>query len=439
MKTLLTIILTLFSLNTFCQNLITISTSPKVVPDGKKWILPTNKEILIEVSGGSLNSGTRCNADLLSNPRIISTIIEGEYGNPNSVYGILFKELEKVNYTNDYTFSIIPVSIVDQNFSLSSLAHESIKNVGKKQIVFMPGQRVYVSECLRSIQLVESNLNQSESAEINKKKKEQEAKEKSLEYKSVGNRLFNVTWSSLNGIDDWNDHGITGIKKILIRDKQEKFIIINEKGVVNTYDIRDIKNLENGKQEIGIGWLDQATITSNSDKTNIYILASKRQEMGHIYSNNDATMQIISDKEADNILNEIEVQKQKSDSIKENTYPKYASSKKIFEAFFIKKKSNGELKAQWINEDKRIVNFSAVYGVRLKDFNELQLYPELKKEIEKQMQDKSSGMYYLSLDVTERLQEVSKGVLQKDREQISVHEFYKGDYDRPQEIYKQAK
>jgi len=45
-------------------------------------------------------------------------------------------------------------------------------------------------------------------------------------------------------------------------------------------------------------------------------------------------------------------------------------------------------------------------------------------------------MYYLSLNVMERIQEVKKGVFETDHENIVVHEFYKGDYNRPTERYK---
>jgi hypothetical protein len=160
----------------YSQNYITITQTPQVVPDGKKWILQTNQKNMIEVSNGSLKSGTLCNADLFSNPRIITTIIEGDYGYPNQEYSILFKELEKVPYANYNTFIINPLSIVNNDFDLSSLKYNPVENVGKKQITFMPGQKLFVVECLRSIQLLEINLNQNEIEEINIKLKESDQK-----------------------------------------------------------------------------------------------------------------------------------------------------------------------------------------------------------------------------------------------------------------------
>jgi hypothetical protein len=170
-----------------------------------------------------------------------------------------------------------------------------------------------------------------------------------------------------------------------------------------------------------------------------YLRTIHHQDMGHTYISIDATSELITDNEVGNILKQIEVQNHIADSIRENTYPKYVSSKELFEAFFIKKKSNGQLKAQWINQDKRIVNFSAVvrdHGIRLIDFSAIPLYPELRSKIEKEMSDKAPGMYYFSVDVIERVQEVKKGALATDHEQIFVHEFYEGTYGNPKERYK---
>ena len=443
MKTLITYLLIVglvsFADKGYSQSLITIGQTPKQVPQGKKWVLATNQKILMEVTDGSLITGNLCNARLLSNPNIVTAILEGEYGRPNSVYGLLSKGLEKTPYTNANTYSIIPLSVVDNDFSLSTLKETPPENAGKKEAVFMPGQKVYVSGCLVSIQLIEANLSQSELQIVNQKRKEQEIKEKSLEYKPVGNRLLNILRSDLNGKDDWSNKGITGLKKIIIRDKEDKFILINEKGIVTTYDIGSKKNLENGQQEFEIGRFDKATLTFNDNNVKAYLRTIHHQDMGHTYISIDATSELITDNEVGNILKQIEVQNHIADSIRENTYPKYVSSKELFEAFFIKKKSNGQLKAQWINQDKRIVNFSAVvrdHGIRLIDFSAITLYPELRSKIEKEMSDKAPGMYYFSVDVIERVQEVKKGALATDHEQIFVHEFYEGTYGNPKERYK---
>lgn len=180
MKGLFTTILCCLLTTSYGQTVI-LGNYPKTVPQGKKWILPTGKEILIEVTSGTLRSGNMCNALILSNPKIVKGIVEGDYGRPNEAYAILFKELDKVAYTNNYTYSILPVSIVDSKFSLYDLQYKNIEDVGSKQIVFYPGQKVYVGECLQSLQLLEVNLTAKELADI--KKKEDEAKMAELKKK----------------------------------------------------------------------------------------------------------------------------------------------------------------------------------------------------------------------------------------------------------------
>jgi len=180
MKELFTTILCCLLATSYGQTVI-LGNYPKTVPQGKKWILPTGKEILIEVTSGTLRSGNMCNALILSNPKIVKGIVEGDYGRPNEAYAILFKELDKVAYTNNYTYSILPVSIVGSKFSLYDLQYKNIEDVGSKQIVFYPGQKVYAGECLQSLQLLEVNLTAKELADI--KKKEDEAKMAELKRK----------------------------------------------------------------------------------------------------------------------------------------------------------------------------------------------------------------------------------------------------------------
>jgi hypothetical protein len=154
-----------FTLNCFAQKAIVITGTPKNVPPGKKWVLATAQDILVELSESSLNSGSRCNADLGSTPRILGSIVEGDYGHPKEVYGILFKELNKVHYANSLTYSIVPVALVDSKFILSELSMKPLDLVGQRLITFYPGQKIYTSDCLKSIQVLEYTLTLSDSSE----------------------------------------------------------------------------------------------------------------------------------------------------------------------------------------------------------------------------------------------------------------------------------
>lgn len=164
-RTLINLIIFCFYSVAYSQTII-INNYPKVVPQGKKWILPTGQEILIEINGSSFQSGSKCNALLNSNPIFVRGVLEGNFNQPNEVYTILSSELGKVAYSNEMTFSIIPVRIIDSKFNMDELSYRPVKHVGRKQITFYPGQKVFVSECLKSIQLIEYNVSDQELAEI---------------------------------------------------------------------------------------------------------------------------------------------------------------------------------------------------------------------------------------------------------------------------------
>ncbi|MVN23498.1 hypothetical protein [Mucilaginibacter arboris] len=134
---------------------------PKTVPIGKKWIVEANKPTKIQVGQGVLNSGSFCNAMFLSNPQIVYNINRGTIYEAES-FGIIFKNLEKVPYTNDITYNITPVSFIDKTFSLSKLQTTSPENVGAKKLEFMAGESVFIGNCLESIELVEVSMTPQE-------------------------------------------------------------------------------------------------------------------------------------------------------------------------------------------------------------------------------------------------------------------------------------
>jgi len=144
---------------------VIITTTPYAVPIGKKWILEAKKTTIIQVSYGVLNSGTLCNGLFLSIPQMIFTINRGDFYSSEG-FGIIFENLEKVQYTNDYTYEITPISIVDKNFSVSELQHSQPENVGIKKIEFKAGENVFVSNCLESIELFEVNMTPQDQLEL---------------------------------------------------------------------------------------------------------------------------------------------------------------------------------------------------------------------------------------------------------------------------------
>ncbi|SMO79701.1 hypothetical protein [Solitalea koreensis] len=149
----------IFSVNTlYSQTLkkVIINRYPKEVPAGKIWRLNISKKVKVEVSKLTLERGSKFNALFLSNPKFLYSIAVGENGQPSKLYTIIFKELEKIPFSNDYSYNIKPITFVDENFSLSDLTTENeISNLGVKEITFEPGEKVYVGNGLDVIELDE--------------------------------------------------------------------------------------------------------------------------------------------------------------------------------------------------------------------------------------------------------------------------------------------
>jgi TonB family protein len=137
-----------------------------MVPAGKKWVLKSGIVAKIQVSNGTLESGTECNANFFSNPEIITAIDNGNYYNSTN-YGIIFKDLKRVPYTNENTYEIIPISFVDKNFTLRQLEYKKPENVGVKELEFKAGTSVFVTTCLMSIELTEVNMTKQDSLNQN--------------------------------------------------------------------------------------------------------------------------------------------------------------------------------------------------------------------------------------------------------------------------------
>jgi hypothetical protein len=170
----------------FSQNIV-INHIPKTVPQGKKWILNSNEKILIEVNSSSQRSGNLCNALLTSSPRIANHIVEGEIGKPRKIYSILFKNIENVPFSNSNTYTIAPTSFLTGNTEMYEILSNKNYNAGIEEIVFYPGERVFVSTCLVNIQVKEIDLSgnekniqerKNEAERINDEKRLKEEREK---------------------------------------------------------------------------------------------------------------------------------------------------------------------------------------------------------------------------------------------------------------------
>jgi len=150
---------------------IIVTTTPKTVPIGKKWILEAGKTTRVQLSYSVLNSGSACNALFKSVPRMITGLSCGTR-NKSENHLLFINKVEKVPYTNDYTYDLSIFSIAKKDFSFYDLETKSPDEVGTKRIEFIEGESVFVCMCLESIELQEINMTQSEIQEVNKNEKE---------------------------------------------------------------------------------------------------------------------------------------------------------------------------------------------------------------------------------------------------------------------------
>ncbi len=98
-----------------------------------------------------------CNSLFLSNPRISLNINKGNLYQSES-FGVVFDNPEKVAYTNDYTYKMMPISFVDKDFSIYEFQNKSPDEVGVKKLIFNPGEAVFVGNCLSSFEMIEINM-----------------------------------------------------------------------------------------------------------------------------------------------------------------------------------------------------------------------------------------------------------------------------------------
>lgn len=127
-----------------------ISTTVKTVPSGKKWVMRVNQEYLTELNNSSFRDGNLCNAKLRSDPRILGTIVEGNFGHPNKIYTIILKDLIQAPFSGTSTYKIIASGFLDNEKKTLN------------QIIFYPGQKVYLALCMNFIQINEVELTNEE-------------------------------------------------------------------------------------------------------------------------------------------------------------------------------------------------------------------------------------------------------------------------------------
>ncbi|NIG53494.1 hypothetical protein [Chitinophaga sp. Cy-1792] len=148
----------LLSTYSSAQKVISIESYTQPVPEGKKWVIPLNKQLLIAVNPEALNMGNACSASLLTdNPSTGAIYVYTKAYIPDYGYYIMFKGLRSSGFTPN-VLAITPTQFKYYNPTEAGKGLQSLND----NLVFYPGEYVGVDECLVSIQAYEYPLNAKE-------------------------------------------------------------------------------------------------------------------------------------------------------------------------------------------------------------------------------------------------------------------------------------
>jgi hypothetical protein len=153
------------------QKQIILSNHVQTVPEGKVWKLQRDKPIKVQFNPGTLESGSLCNAWLLTKPSIVSFIRSGSIFESN-IYNVIISDFKKIPYTNDITYLIYPISFIDKSVEPSELMNKLPEEVGMKELVYFENESVSVGQCLLSLEITEYDLSKKEKKILAMKKEE---------------------------------------------------------------------------------------------------------------------------------------------------------------------------------------------------------------------------------------------------------------------------
>ncbi|SHK80365.1 hypothetical protein SAMN05444266_101190 [Chitinophaga jiangningensis] len=147
---------------TYAQKTITIAEAAQTVPAGKKWVIPIHRKVLVGVPGSTLQSGTLCNATLLTKNASIGMIGSGP--NPYSplhIYKINISTLEPSAFSGNNVISVTP-----ESFTWKSFEDNSVTTL-TENLVFYQNEIVHARECMRGIQAFEYALTPADLKQLN--------------------------------------------------------------------------------------------------------------------------------------------------------------------------------------------------------------------------------------------------------------------------------
>ena len=170
MKTIITVLLTIICISSYGQNLITITETFQTVPKGKMWVIypgylePEAKPILLEMikNQGSLFYQEFYNGN--HKFHVLGNLIDMLPGsNVSEKRLIVGDNLQKVSYANLMAYSMKMMGAVAPKMMSNFLQwlNQDISMWGMclERLEFKEGTKVRVSDCIKTMQLVEYPAN----------------------------------------------------------------------------------------------------------------------------------------------------------------------------------------------------------------------------------------------------------------------------------------
>ncbi|QJB29769.1 hypothetical protein HF329_21285 [Chitinophaga oryzae] len=144
----------------YAQKVVLLTTGSRV-PEGKKWVVPLKRSILVKMIPEAFQKGNMCSSGLLKDVPMIAGLSVGPtpYA-PTDVYSIHCTGVKTAAATTPATLSVVPVY-----FLCNRIGHGIIRI--DENVVIKEGMYVMPTVCMASIQVLEYDIAPAEMAARN--------------------------------------------------------------------------------------------------------------------------------------------------------------------------------------------------------------------------------------------------------------------------------
>lgn len=141
----------------YAQKVVLLSSTSRV-PEGKKWIVPLKRSVILEVVPQAFQLGNMCSAELLSNnPSVAGLGVGTNPYAPSDIYSIHFKGAKPVGARVPTVMTVIPTYFGHNRMGYGITTLE-------ENLVMEEGQYVMFMGCLAGIQVFEYAISPAEMA-----------------------------------------------------------------------------------------------------------------------------------------------------------------------------------------------------------------------------------------------------------------------------------